>query len=43
MLNIMGLKSHSMISLPLDIPDVDVSSVHLNERDDYISIPTPLP
>jgi transposase len=25
-----------MISLPLDIPDVDVSSVHLNERDDYI-------
>lgn len=36
MLNIMGLKSRNMISLPLDIPDVDVLSVELNERDDYI-------
>ena len=36
MSNIMGLKSRNMISLPLDIPNVDVSSVHLNERDDYI-------
>jgi transposase len=36
MLNIMGLKSRSMISLPLDIPNVDVSSVHLNEHGDYV-------
>lgn len=36
MLNIMGLKSRSMISFPLDIPDVEVSSMHLNERGDYI-------
>jgi len=36
MLNIMGLKSRNMISLPLDIPDVDVLSVELKERDDYI-------
>jgi len=36
MLNITGLKSRSMISLPLDIPNVDVSSVHLNEYGDYV-------
>jgi len=36
MLNIMGLKSRTMVSLPLDIPNVEVSSVHLNERGDYI-------
>jgi transposase len=36
MLNIMGLKSRTMISLPLDILSVEVSSVHLNERGDYI-------
>lgn len=36
MLNIVGLKSRTMISLPLDIPGVEVSSVHLNERGDYI-------
>ena len=36
MLNTMGLKSRSMISLPLDIPDVSVSSVYLNEHGDYI-------
>jgi transposase len=36
MLNIMGLKSRNMISLPLDIPNVDVSSVRLNEHGDYI-------
>lgn len=36
MLNIMGLKSRDMISLPLDIPHVDVLSVEMNERGDYI-------
>jgi hypothetical protein len=36
MLNIMGLKSRGMISLPLDIPNVDVSNVHLNEHGDYV-------
>jgi transposase len=36
MLKIMGLKSRTMISLPLDISNVEVSSVHLNERGDYI-------
>jgi len=36
MLNIKGLKSRNMILLPLDIPDVRVSSVHLNEHGDYI-------
>ncbi len=36
MLNIMGLKSRNKISLPLDIPDVRVSSVHMNEHGDYI-------
>jgi len=35
MLNIMGLKSRNMISLPLDIPNVNALSVHLNERGDY--------
>jgi len=36
MLNIVGLKSRDMISIPLGIPDVDVLSVELSERDDYI-------
>ncbi len=36
MLNIMGLKSCNRISLPLDIPDVQVSSVHLNEQGDCV-------
>ena len=36
MLNILGLRSRSIVSLPLDIPDVEVSSMHLNERGDYI-------
>ena len=36
MLNILGLKSRNVISLPLDIPNVDVSRVNLNERGDYI-------
>ena len=38
MLNIMGLKSRNKISLPLDIPDVSVSGVHMNEHGDYIII-----
>lgn len=36
MLNIMGLKSHATISLPLDIAHVDVLSVEMNEHGDYI-------
>jgi transposase len=36
MLNLMGLKARHMIALPLDIPDVGVSSVQLNEHGDYI-------
>ena len=36
MLNIMGLKSRDMISLPLDIPNIDVLSVRLNQHGDYI-------
>jgi transposase len=36
MLNIMGLKSGDMISIPLGIPDVYVLSVELNEQGDYI-------
>lgn len=36
MLNIMGLKSGDMISIPLGIPDVDVLRVEQNERGDYI-------
>jgi transposase len=36
MLDIMGLKSSDMISIPLGIPDVEVLSVDQNERDDYI-------
>jgi len=35
-LNIMGHKSSKMVSFPLDIPNVKVSSVHRNERGDYI-------
>ena len=38
MLNIMGLKSRSVISLLLDIPDVRVAGVHMNEHGDYIII-----
>lgn len=36
MLNNIGLKSHNIISLPLDIPGVSVSSAHLNKYGDYI-------
>ena len=36
MLNNIGLKSHDMISLSLDIRGVSVSSAHLNESGDYI-------
>ena len=36
MLNIMGLKSSDMISIPLGIPDVEVLRVEQNERGDYI-------
>lgn len=36
MLNNIDFKAHPMISLPLDIPDVRVSSAHLNENNDYI-------
>jgi transposase len=36
MLNIVSLKSRNMISLPLDIPNIDVSGVYLNERGNYI-------
>jgi len=36
MLNISGLKSRNIISLPLDLPNVDVSSVRLNKHGDYI-------
>ena len=36
MLNIVGLKSRDMISIPLGIPDVDVLRVEQNERGDYI-------
>ncbi len=36
MLNMTGLRSRNRISIPLDIPDVRVSSVHMNEHGDYI-------
>jgi transposase len=36
MRNHQGLKSRNLISFPLDIPDVDVISVEMNERGDYI-------
>jgi transposase len=36
MLNIIGLKTHPQISLPLDIAEVSVTSAHLNEEGDYI-------
>jgi transposase len=36
MLNIMGLKPRNVMSIPLDIPNVDVPRVELNERGDYI-------
>lgn len=36
MLNIKGLKSHDMISIPLGIPDVEVLRIEQNERGDYI-------
>jgi len=32
----MGLKSRNMITLPLDIPSVEVVDVQMNERGDYI-------
>ena len=38
MLNIAGLKSRDKISLPLNIPDVSVSGVHMNEHGDYIIV-----
>ena len=36
MSNHQGLKSRNLITFPLDIPDVDVISVEMNERGDYI-------
>lgn len=36
MSNRMGFKSRNMITLPLDIPDVEVTGVQMNERGDYI-------
>ncbi len=38
MLNMKGLKSHSMISLPLDIPDVEVIDMQMKDNGDYIII-----
>lgn len=35
-MNIMGHKSRDMVSFPLDIPNVKVSSVRRNKRGDYI-------
>lgn len=36
MKNHQGLKSRNLITLPLDIPDVDVLSVDVNQQGDYI-------
>jgi transposase len=36
MSNHQGLKSRNLITLPLDIPDVDVLGVDINEHGDYI-------
>ena len=36
MLNILGLKSRNLVSVPLDIPDVTVLSVNQNERRDVV-------
>lgn len=36
MSNHQGLKSRNLITFPLDIPEVDVISVEINERGDYI-------
>ena len=36
MLNNIDFKSYPIISLPLDIPDINVSSAHLSENNDYI-------
>jgi len=36
MLNILGLKSRNLITVPLDIPDVAVLSVNQNERRDVV-------
>lgn len=36
MLNILGLKSRNLITVPLDIPNVTVLSVHQNERRDVV-------
>ncbi len=38
MLNSIGLKSRNMITLPLDIPEVEVTGVQMNARGDYIII-----
>ena len=34
MLNILGLKSRNLVTVPLDIPNVTVISVNRNERSD---------
>ena len=36
--NSMGLKSRNMITLPPDVPDVEVTGVQMNERGDYIIV-----
>ena len=36
MLNILGLKAHNLITVPLDIPNVTVLSVNQNERRDVV-------
>jgi len=36
MLNILGLKSRNLITVPLDIPNITVLSVHQNERCDVV-------
>ena len=36
MSNHQGLKSKNLITFPLDIPEVEVISVEINERGDYI-------
>ena len=34
--NHQGLKSRNLITLPLDIPEVEILSVNVNEHGDYI-------
>ena len=36
MQNIMGLKAHNLITIPLDIPHIAVQSVNRNERSDLM-------